>query len=147
MAGIVANASIDIGAPPDVVWQALTDPDAIKQFMFGTTVETDWRVGSPISWRGEYEGRSYEDRGEVLAVEPGRRLEHTHFSPLSGEDDVPANYHRLVYTLEESPDGTRLTLEQDNNPTQEAAARAAANWNQMLAGVKRVVEDGAPPDG
>jgi uncharacterized protein YndB with AHSA1/START domain len=145
MTGIVATASIDIDAAPEVVWQTLTDADAIEQFMFGTRIETDWHVGSSISWKGEYEGRAYEDKGQVLAVDPRRRLEHTHFSALSGKSDEPANYHTLVYTLEESGAGTTLTLEQDNNPTEDAAARAAANWDQMLAGVKRIVEENRPP--
>ena len=73
MAGIVATAEIDIAAEPDRVWETLTDPAAVKQWMFGTDLETDWQVGSPIVWKGEYEGKSYEDKGEVLATTSPQR--------------------------------------------------------------------------
>ena len=138
-----ATATTEIEAPPGVVWRTLTDPAAIKRFMFDTTVQTDWQPGSPIVWKGEYDGRAYEDKGEILAVEPERRLQHTHFSALSGRDDVPENYHTLTYTLEPSGAGTLLTLTQDNNPSEEAADRAKANWEQMLASLKTVAEEGA----
>lgn len=46
MAGFTATATTDIDAPPDVVWSTLTDPEAIKSFMFGATVETDWEPGT-----------------------------------------------------------------------------------------------------
>ena len=62
MAGHVAVAETEVNAKPDEVWSALTDPDAIEQYMFGSRVETDWKEGSPIVWKGEYEGESYEDR-------------------------------------------------------------------------------------
>ena len=68
--------------------------------MFGSRVETDWQVGSPIVWKGECEGKPYEDKGEVLAVRRADRLSVTHFSPLTGQDDVPENYHTLVYELD-----------------------------------------------
>ena len=99
----VATSTILIDAPTSQVWSVITDPESIQEFMFGTTVVTDWTVGSPINWRGEWKGKAYEDKGVILAVEPGKRLVHTHFSPLSGQADVPENYHTLTWTLEETP--------------------------------------------
>ena len=142
MAGFVATASTDIDAAPDVVWHVLTSPEEVKKYMFGTTVESDWTPGSSIVWRGEYEGKPYEDKGEVIACEPRRRLEVTHFSPLSGQDDLPENYHRLTYSLETSGrGGTRLVLTQDGNSSQDEADHARSNWEQMLAGLKKVAEE------
>ena len=142
MADYVATAETEIEAPPSRVWKALTDPEQIKQYMFGSQVETDWRPGSPIVWKGEYEGKQYEDKGEIVEIEPERRLELTHFSPLSGQEDVPENYHTLVYELEERGANTRVSLTQDKNPTEEAAEHSRVNWEQMLAGLKQVVESG-----
>ena len=48
----VAKAAITINAPASKVWDALTNPDLIKQYLFGTEVTTDWQVGSPITYRG-----------------------------------------------------------------------------------------------
>ncbi len=93
MADHVATAETEISASPAQVWSALTDPEQIKKYMFGSQVVTDWEQGSPIVWKGEYEGKKYEDKGEVVEIEPERRLKVTHFSPLSGREDTPELPH------------------------------------------------------
>jgi uncharacterized protein YndB with AHSA1/START domain len=140
MTGHVATAEAEIHAPRSEVWRALTDPDQIQKYMFGSRVETDWKPGSPITWKGEYEGKKYEDKGEILEVVEERRLKVTHFSPLSGEEDAPENYHTLVYELEENDGQTHVSLSQDNNRSEEAADHSRANWEKMLSGLKEVVE-------
>ena len=140
MKGHIAAAEIQIDATPARVWSALTDPAEIKQYMFGSEVATDWEPSSRIVWRGEYEGKSYEDHGEVLEFEPERHLAMTHFSPLSGEEDAPENYHVLTYDLEQVDGKTRVRLTQDNNKNLEAAQHSQANWENMLAGLKSFVE-------
>jgi len=107
---------------------------------FTPSVVTDWKPGSPIVWEGEYEGKKYEDKGEIVEIKPARRLKVTHFSPLSGQEDVPENYHTLTYELESAGPVTRVALSQDNNPTAEAAEHSKANWEKMLSGLKEVVE-------
>ena len=142
MADHVANATIEIDAPPEEVWTALTDPEQIEKYMFGSQVVTDWKPGSPIVWKGEYEGQKYEDKGEIVEVEQPRRLKLTHFSPLSGEDDRPENYHTVLYELEKQGEKTHVSLSQDNNASEEAAEHSKANWEKMLTGLKEVVETG-----
>ena len=66
----VATSTITIEAPPSRVWSVLTDPGAIKEFMFGTDVATDWTVGSPIVWRGVWEGKAVRGQGKHLALIP-----------------------------------------------------------------------------
>ena len=141
MTGFVATAEIDVDAPPDKVWAALIDPEQIKKYMFGSQVVTDWKQGSPIVWKGEYEGKRYEDKGEIVEIEPERRLKVTHFSPLSGRDDVPENYHSVLYELEERGGKTHLSLSQDNNTSEEAAEHSRTNWEKMLTALKQVVEE------
>jgi uncharacterized protein YndB with AHSA1/START domain len=136
----VATAQAEIDAPGERVWDALTDPEQIEQYMFGSRVSTDWKPGSPILWKGEYAGKAYEDKGKIVEVERPRRLALTHFSPLSGLEDRPENYHTLVYELQERNGKTRLSLSQDNNATQEAADHSRANWETMLTSLKKVVE-------
>ena len=69
-----ATAEISIGAPRTRVWEALTKPELVKQYFFGTNVVTAWKIGEPILFRGEWEGKPYEDRGTVLSFEPDRSL-------------------------------------------------------------------------
>jgi uncharacterized protein YndB with AHSA1/START domain len=140
MSGHVATAECEIDAPPDKVWRALTDPELIKKYMFGSEVKTDWQPGSPITWKGEFEGREYEDKGEIISVDPGRRLEVTRFSPLTGQEDRPENYHRVRYELQQTTGGTSVRLSQDNSSSAEEAEHSAANWQMMLDGLKNVVE-------
>ena len=104
----VAIATIEIDASPGDVWTALTEPEQIEKYMFGSQVVTDWQPGSPIVWKGEYEGKKYEDKGEIVEIEQARRLKVTHFSPMSGEEDIPANYH-TVLTSSRTMDGKRAS--------------------------------------
>jgi uncharacterized protein YndB with AHSA1/START domain len=136
----VAKAEIDVAAAPSDVWKGLTDPELIAQYFFGSQVNTDWQPGSPIVWKGEYQGKSYEDKGEILDVEPNRRLRVTHFSPMTGLPDKPENYHTITYELDERGGGTHVALSQDNNGSEEEAERATANWEMMLNGLKKTVE-------
>ncbi|WP_456505549.1 SRPBCC domain-containing protein [Arthrobacter sp. UYCu723] len=136
----VATSTITIDAPTDRVWAVLTDRDAIKEFMFGTDVETDWTIGAPIVWRGVWDGKEYEDKGVVLELEPGRRRVNTHFSPLSGQDDMPENYHTLTWTLEGEAGMTELTLSQDNNASVEGAEHSKGMWDSLVKGVKAIAE-------
>ena len=136
----IATANVTIRASRERVWAALTDPDTIKKYMFGSTVTSDWMPGSPITYAGEYEGKRYEDHGTILEVRAPELLRSTHFSPLSGKPDVPENYHELTYTLTAEDGATRVQLTQDNNASEAEAAHSAENWNQMLDGLKSVVE-------
>jgi uncharacterized protein YndB with AHSA1/START domain len=140
MANHVATATVEIEASPARVWTALTDPTEIEKYMFGSHVVTDWKPGSSIVWEGEYEGKRYEDKGEIVEIKPARRLKLTHFSPLSGQEDVPENYHTLTYELEAAGPKTRVALSQDNNETAEAAEHSKENWEKMLSALKEVVE-------
>jgi uncharacterized protein YndB with AHSA1/START domain len=140
-----ASASVEIAAPPEAVWRALTDPALIARYLHGTTVETEWVEGTPILWRGEWQGREYEDKGEVVTVDRPRVLAVTHWSPLTGEPDEPAYYHHVRYDVDPlGSDRTRLTLTHGNSPTQEAADGMVENgWRPTLEALKQVVEEGA----
>jgi uncharacterized protein YndB with AHSA1/START domain len=137
---LIARATITIDAPRAEVWKALVSPAAIQQYMFGADVRTDWKEGSPITWSGEWKGKKFEDKGKLLQVKPERRLQYSHFSPLSGLPDTPENYHTVTIELSDVGGKTLVTLTQDNSSTEEARKESEKNWNMMLQGLKKYLE-------
>ena len=137
---LIAKASVTVDAATQKVWEALINPEQIKQYMFGTTVKSDWAEGSPITWKGEWEGKSYEDKGTLLKVEPGEVLQYSHFSPLSGMPDEPESYHTVTIQLSKDGDQTRVSLEQDKNSSEEERDHSQKNWESMLQELKKLLE-------
>jgi uncharacterized protein YndB with AHSA1/START domain len=139
--GFEAITSVTIDASRADVWDALTNPVKVKQYMHGTEMSSSWKEGSPIHWRGEWNGKSYEDKGTILEVEPQRLIKYTHWSSMGGTPDKPENYHTVTYELVGDDARTTLTLTQDNNATQEDAAKMAKdNWGPVLNGLKEIAE-------
>jgi uncharacterized protein YndB with AHSA1/START domain len=137
----VAVIEITINAPVSSVWKALTDPEKIKQYMFGAEVVTDWKEGSPIVWRGEWQGKSFEDKGTVITFEPEKKLVVTHWSPMSGVPDTPENRHTVTYLLSFKNGETQIKLTQDNNANEEEKKNSEMTWNMMLQNLKSQVEE------
>ena len=135
-----AKAVIVINAPTTKVWEALVTPQLIKRYLLGTEVTTDWQVGSPITYKGVWEGKAYEDKGKVLEIEPGKLLVSTFWSSMAGLPDVPENYKTVRYDLSAEGKRTILTLTQDNNETRDAASNSEQNWKAVLAEMKKLVE-------
>jgi uncharacterized protein YndB with AHSA1/START domain len=142
---LTARATISIQAPTRNVWDALVTPQAIKEYMFGTDVESEWSKGSAITWKGEMNGRKYADKGVILIFKPEEALQYTHFSPLSGKPDTPENYHTVTIELAGNGNSTAVTLSQDNNADEKGRLESEKNWGMMLAGLKTYVEGSARP--
>lgn len=136
----IARTSLVINASPSKVWEALTDPELIKQYLFGTEVTTDWQVGSPITYRGVWNGRDYEDKGRIVKIEKDRLLVSTYWSSLAGLADLPENYKTVTYELEPVGSNTKLTITQDNNASPEEVAHSEQNWLMVLDGIKLLLE-------
>lgn len=137
----IARSAIFINATKEKVFDALISPEAIKQYMFGTTVISDWKQGSPIIWKGEWQGKKYEDKGTILQLDFGKIIQYTHYSPVSGLPDTPENYHTVTFELSEENSSTKVILTQDNSPTEEERDHSEENWNVMLNLLKQFVEN------
>ena len=135
-----STASLDIRAPLASVWDAITKPEIVKQYFFGTNLVTDWKVGSPLFFRGEWEGKSYEDLGTVLSFEPMNSLSYNYWSSFSGLEDKPGMRQIIRYELEPVRDGVRLTIQQSNVDTQTRADHSATNWRSVLEALKHLLE-------
>jgi uncharacterized protein YndB with AHSA1/START domain len=108
--------------------------------MFGTDVVSSWKEGGPISWKGEWEGKPYEDKGKILIFDPGKTLRYSHYSPSSGLPDSPENYHTVTYTLRAENGRTVVSLSQDNNKDEKEVEHSTKMWQSMLEGLKKEVE-------
>ena len=140
MTDLSASASTTIDAPIREVWRALTTPDMIKRWFFGVETETDWRPGSPIVHRGEWQGKPYEDKGTIVRVEPPELLVHTHWSDLSETPDSPEHYQEVTWALRQRGGATELTVSEQNLPSQEAKAMSEQTWPTVLGNLKSVLE-------
>jgi uncharacterized protein YndB with AHSA1/START domain len=146
MSPVTASASIVVDRPRQDVWRALTDPDLVSQYFMGATVKTDWEVGHPITFEGVWKDKPYEDKGEILEFKPQQELCYSHWSPLSGADDAPENYHVVRIALDDAGSGTKVTLEQSNltggitEADRKSRSEFEKNWSATLKGLKQVAE-------
>lgn len=139
-ANFIARAETIINAPSEKVWNTLTQPDLIKEYLFGTETKTDWRTGSSIEFSGNYEGKEYHDKGIIQQVLPQKLLQYTYHSSMSGLEDKPENYFNVSYELDEENGKTRLTLKCENLPNEEGRVHAEKNWEGVLEKIKEVTE-------
>lgn len=138
--GLIVKNSIHINADAAAVWNALVNPEKIKQYLFGTNTISDWKVGSPIAFKGEWQGKEYEDGGTILQLVRDKILQYTYWSSMSGTEDKPENYATVTYELQKEGNGTLLTLTQDNCKTEEQKKHSEDNWGMVLEGLKKLVE-------
>ena len=137
---ITLETSLTIAAPIEKVWAALITPETVKEYFFGTELVTTWKIGSPIYFRGEWEGTAYEDKGIVLDFEEGKSLKYSYLSSWSNKLDLPENYNNITYSLEENGEETVLTITQDGFEDEEKRAHSEQNWQSIMCGMKELVE-------
>ena len=137
---ITGKTSIYIDAPATKVWEALTTPSIIKQYFFGTNAISDWKVGSPIKFTGEWEGKHYEDKGSILEIIPNKLFRYSYWSSMSGIEDKPENYVPVTYELDEKDRGVLLTVTQENIPDEKMKEHSLENWNKVLRELKQLLE-------
>lgn len=135
-----AVSSITINIDIARAWQALTDPELIKGYLFGTTVTSDWKLGSEITYTGEWQGKKYEDKGQIMDVIPFKRLQTTYWSSMSGKPDKPENYVDVIYDLDPDGDGSKVTITQEGIDTSEGVKHMEENWGAVLKAMKELLE-------
>ncbi|MBX4258620.1 SRPBCC domain-containing protein [Clostridium estertheticum] len=138
--GLVAKEEIEISADVSKVWDALINPELIKRYLFGTQAISDWKIGSTIIFRGEWEGNAYEDKGLILKLDVNKIFQYAYWTSFSELEDKPENYVNITYELIERDRKTILTITQDKIETEEASDMTSKNWKVVLKGIKEIVE-------
>lgn len=130
-----------IRTTPERLWEAITDGSMTQQFFHGTTVESDWEVGSPVYYR--VENGEVGVTGEVLECDPPRRLVTTwHFSRMpQAADESPS---RVTWEIEpETADVCRLTLIHDDFDGETYTYESVGGgWPKVLDSLKSLLETG-----
>ncbi len=141
------KVSVRVKASTSEVWEALTNPEMIKQYLFGTETVTDppageagWKVGSRIIFRGMWEGKQYEDGGTILQIEPEKILQYTYWSSMSGIENIPENYYTITFELQQEEGETVLTLSNSNIKTENMKEHLTENWKMVLNSIKKLLE-------
>jgi len=137
---ITGKASIDINAPSSKIWEALTTPSIIKQYFFGTDAVSDWKEGSPLIFKGEWQEKKYEDKGTILESVPQKLFKYSYWSSMSGIEDKPENYVNVTYGLAENNGSTILTITQENIPDEKTKEHSEENWRKVIGDLKKLLE-------
>lgn len=144
---LVIRNSITIQAPKSVVWNLLVNPSETKKYMFGCEALSDWKPGSPLIWKGNYEGNEMVFvKGEIVSIEPEKHLAYTTIDPNSSVEDIPENYLTVTYDLEETDGSTLLNVSQgDYTTVAEGQKRyedtvAGGGWQPVLESIKKLAE-------
>ncbi|MBI2427574.1 MAG: SRPBCC domain-containing protein [Ignavibacteriales bacterium] len=127
-------------APADAVWDALTNPEKIKIYLFGTNAISDWKEGSRILFMGEWEGKQYTDKGTILKFEKNKLFRYNYWSSFSPLPDTPENYSVLTFTLSWNGTSTELSLEQEGFVDENARKHSGENWDSVMKMMKEIVE-------
>ncbi len=145
---LMVKNTITISALPVKVWDALTNPQQTKKYMFGCETVSDWKIGSPLLWKGSYEGKEMVFvKGTIADIKPGKFLAYTTIDPNSTIADVPENYLTVTYDLKEENGKTLFTVTQgdysivaDGEKRYKEALNNGEGWNPILIEIKKLVE-------
>ena len=122
------------------LWAALTTPEFMKKYWFGTKFETDWKVGSP--WKMIYPDGRVTDAGEIAEFDRPRRIvltwKHERRPELAAE-----GYARCSIELEPQDDAVKLTISHTIERADSKLIEAvSAGWPLILSNLKSLLETG-----
>ena len=131
-----------IRTTPEKLWQALIDPEFTRRYWVATWQESDWKPRA--SWRMMAPDGRVANTGEVLEIEPGRRLVLSWRSELFPEARAEGP-SRFTYELEKVGDSVKLTVIQEvDTPDSKTIGMASQGWPLILASLKSLLETGEP---
>lgn len=145
---LFVSNQLTIDAPAKMVWTALTEPEYTRQYMFGTEPVTDWKPGSPLLWKGIFNGAELVAvKGHIVSIEPAHSLVYTVIDPNNPAiPDIPENYLTVTIRLTEEGNKTHVfTSMGDYNKVAEGESRYrhtvdGGGWSSILEQIKQLVE-------
>ena len=133
-------SKITINAQTQKVWDTLTRPDLVKLWQYGSELITDWKVGSSIKFRTEWEGNIFEQWGEVLEMRQNELIKYSLFAPRPDLEDKPENYFVMSYVLTTENGQTKLEIIQEDNRPNAVQEEEQGEENPILQSLKKITE-------
>jgi len=136
-----SDSIVKILAPAGKVWRALTIPDLVKQWQYGSDLLTTWEPGTPIVFRNEWNGQIFEQKGTVLEFLPEARVKYSLFFPRPDLEDISEHRFFMTYELTENDGTTSLLVRQeDPRPSPPDESSGGDDGPDVLAQLKELVE-------
>jgi len=137
---LVVRKTVKINADASKVWNAITNPKMIKKYLFGTKVSTDWKVGSEISFQGNWQGKKFSDKGVIEKFEIEKSFQYTYWSVFSGLEDKRENYSLVTFELSGDNEITKLTVSQKGFADKTSQEHSDKGWSMVMQKIKELVE-------
>lgn len=138
---LIVKKTITINTDPGRVWDAITNPELTKKYMFNSEVISDWKKEASILWR-DADNKKVHVKGIIVKIEPGRYLQTSDLSIDSGLPDIESNYSRVCYELRAENEKTILSVSEDKFNGDEKRYKDAENfWNIILNKMKTTLEE------
>jgi uncharacterized protein YndB with AHSA1/START domain len=139
------STSITINAAPYKIWNALTNPRLMKEWMgepeMQIEVSTDWKVNSSIMITGFHHGK-FESKGFILQYEKEKKLSYSQLDSVSQLPDKIENYTILEFILFPLDQKTHLTIHIVNFPTEVIRKHLELYWTTTIHIIKNIAEIG-----
>lgn len=139
---LVVTRSVMLNATPERVWEALTHPGMTRQYFYNCDVESDWKAGSTLRWRGNYQGRPLDVEGTVMEIVPGRYIKYSGFDRLTEGDIARRGDVYITHEIIPQGDKTKLLTTLEHFEGDETRAEMAAEqWDfEIMPRLRQLVE-------
>ncbi len=133
---------IFIRTTPEKLWQALTSPEFNRQFWCECWQDSEWKPGA--SWKLMFPDGRVGDSGEIVEIEPNRRLVISWRNELRPELREEG-HSRMTYELEPKGTSVKLTvIHEMDRPGSKLIEAVSGGWPVILSGLKSLLETGEP---
>jgi len=133
-------SSVKLNAPINKIWDVLTKPELVKQWQYGSDLATDWKIGSEIRFKTEWEGQIFEQWGKILEIVPQKLIRYSLFAPRPDLEDKPENYFVMNYILSKEKNYIRLDIIQEDNRQGAVQEAPQGEENPVLSALKTLIE-------